>query len=119
MGANDPSRPRSSGRSRGLLNALLLTLICASPGCISGWVYTDITVPIVTNMENTPRNSRKVELSSHDVKFRGITWAEINSRAIADAAKQYGLTTIHFADQRTVSFFGGVYRRRSVLVWGE
>jgi len=110
---------RSSGISRATRLGLLFGLCLPATGCVSGWVYTDITVPVVTNMNHTPRNSRQVELSSHDIKFRGITWAEINSRAIADAAKQYGLSTIHFADQRTISFFGGIYRRRSVLVWGE
>lgn len=99
--------------SAGLIAALVM------PGCVSGWIYTDVTVPVVTNMENTPRNSRRVELSSHDVRFRGVTWAEVNSRAIGDAAKQHGLKVIHFADMRTISVLGGLYRRRSIQVWGE
>lgn len=98
---------------------VLIAILCTTPGCLSGWVYTDVTVPLVTNVGDTPRGTRQVELSSHEVKVRGITWADINSRAIADAAKRYGLERISLADERTISVFGGLYRRRSVLVWGE
>lgn len=100
--------------------------ICAvaafAPGCMNGWLYKNYKEPVVLNMNNTPRGSRMVEIDSYHLEApytQGMVNAELFSRAIGDAAKRRGLNQVYFADLHTVSFFGNLYRRQSIEVWGD
>ena len=95
-------------------------LICS--GCTKGYLYTNTTVPLVTNMNKTPLGTKSVTLDSNQVKepLSGIgVSAEWNSRAIGDAAKRAGMTTINFADMHTFSILGGIWKKQTIQVWGE
>ena len=110
-------------RSRARLGAVPLLVLCAAlPGCLHGWLHEDFTVPVVENMKNTPRGTRKVELSSIHLQApytNGLVDADIFSRAIGDAARAKGLKVIYVADQRTYSWFGDLFRRDTIEVWGD
>ena len=97
----------------------LLAASAVTPGCLSGWLFTDVTTPVVVNMDNTPTATDVGELSNYEIRFRNVTWADVQSRAIGDAAAKNQLDTIHYADLRTLSVFGGLFKRRTIEVWGE
>jgi hypothetical protein len=106
-----------------ILHCILICLfyvICS--GCMQGFIYTNATVPLVINMNNTPVGNKSAEISSKQLKepLSGVGLsAEWNSRAIGDAAKRSGLTQINFADIHTFSIFGGIWKKQTVQVWGE
>ena len=95
-------------------------VICS--GCMKGFIYTNSTVPLVINMNNTSVGNTSAVISSKQfrepVSGLGIS-AEWNSRAIGDAAKHSDLTQINFADIHTFSIFGGRWKKQTVQVWGE
>ncbi|MFC1815298.1 TRL domain-containing protein [Thermodesulfobacteriota bacterium] len=98
----------------------LPSLICS--GCTYGFLYTNSTVPLVKNMDNTPLGTKFVTINSKLIKepITGIgVSAEWNSRAIGDAARRAGLTQINFADMHTFSILGGIWKKQTVKVWGE
>jgi hypothetical protein len=98
----------------------LFYAICS--GCMQGFIYTNATVPLVINMNNTPVGNKSAAISSKKLKepISGVGLsAEWNSRAIGDAAKRSGLTQINFADMHTFSLFGGIWKKQTVHVWGE
>ncbi len=95
-------------------------VICS--GCMQGLIYTNSTVPLVINMNNTPVGNKFAAAISKQLKEPvsglGVS-AEWNSRAIGDAAKRSGLTQINFADMHTFSIFGGIWKKQTVQVWGK
>ena len=103
-----------------ILLIFMFFVICS--GCMQGLIYTNSTVPLVINMNNTPVGNKSASISSKQLKEPvsglGIS-AEWNSRAIGDAAKRSGLTQINFADMHTFSILGGIWKKQSVQVWGE
>lgn len=109
-------------KQKSILLILLFSLLSSLPGCTYGFLYTDITEPLTTNMQNTPVGEETTEVGiniiSEPATGTGIS-AEIGSTAIGDAAKRAGLTKIYFADIRTVSILGGLIEQRTVLVSGE
>ena len=103
------------------LRMLALLLACAAPGCLTGRLYEHYTVPVVTDVCDTPRGSRMVTLDSHyaEAPFtRGAINAEWWSRAIGDAAHRKGLKRVHFADLHVLGILS-VYKRQRIEVWGE
>lgn len=104
------------------ITVMLMFFSLLISACSPGFLYTNITVPLVTNMESTGRGSKLVVLETCQLKepITGINLsAEWNSRAIGDAAKKKGLKEISFADQKTISIFGGIWCKETVRVWGE
>lgn len=102
--------------------AALAAIALACGGCMRGWLYTNARTPLVTDMDATPRGARMVEMASHHIHepfTAAQVGAEWNVRAIGFTAKEFGLDTIYFADLHTVSWFGGIYRRQTVEVWGN
>lgn len=105
-----------------LFKILLIFFIPLFAGCTSGLIYTNVTKPFVTNMDMTPVGTKLAVLSTKKIKepFTRINVnAEWNSRAIGDAAKKAGLTTIYYADMNTFSLLGGIWKKQTIRVWGE
>ena len=87
-----------------------------------GLLYTNTTVPLVTNMDNTPIGTKSATIDSKQIKepISGLSLsAEWSSRAIGDAARRAGLTQINFADMHTFSILGGIWKKQTIQVWGE
>jgi hypothetical protein len=105
--------------------SIILLLIAAGlfcGACAPGFIYTNVTVPLTTDMDKAPRGTRLASLDTKQLKepiTRFNLSAEWASRAIGDAAKQAGLATIFYADMKTISILGGVWRQQIVRVWGE
>ena len=107
---------------RTLFILFLITAGMFCCGCAPGFIYTNITEPLTTDMNETPRGTRLAALDTKQLKepiTRFNLSAEWDSRAIGDAAKRAGLNTIFYADMKTVSVLGGIWRQQTVRVWGE
>ena len=99
-----------------------LFLLLYFSACTRGLIYSDTTEPITLNMKTTAVGTENAELSSFHIQepiTRMRISAEWNSRAIGDAAKQTGLDKIYYADMRTQSVLGGIWRRETIIVWGD
>ena len=103
-----------------ILRSAAIVCLLSLGGC--GLLYTDVTVPLVVNMHNTPNvdTSKQTELSQEKVMepFFGIQ-VEVDSIAIGDAAKKTGLHEVYYADLRTVSVLFGIYVKRTIIVTGN
>jgi hypothetical protein len=101
---------------------VLTSLLLPISGCVYGFVYTDVTEPVSENMLSNLRATRSVQGNRQELKepFSGggirVMWA---SNGIGDVAKSQGLSRIHYADIRTISVLGGIWKRRTVIVHGE
>lgn len=109
---------------RCLLRACLFVLAgLSASGCATGLLYSDTVYPVVYHMEETPRGQKMVELSSYFVRVPLVRFisptAEVRSRAIGDAAAKGGLHEVRYADLRTISILGGLWKRQTIRVYGE
>ena len=104
------------------LRIVLLLLVLPSSACMRGIIYTDVTYPLISNFNGTPVSEKVGIAQSDEVRIpltRGSLNAAWSTRAIADAARQGGLTKVHYADERTLEILLGVWRRRTIQVYGE
>lgn len=101
---------------------LLIGMGAVCSACSPGFIYTNITVPLTEDMDHTPRGTRLAALDTKQLKepiTRFNLSAQWDSRAIGDAAREAGLSTIYYADMKTISILGGVWKQEIVRVWGE
>ncbi len=95
----------------------ILGLACALNSCVSGRVYTHITVPLDVNLNDTPVFNKTA--SRGDTKrIRYYVDIEWDSNAIGDIAKRAGLTEVHYADLETLSI-AGIWTQRFVIIYGQ
>ena len=101
----------------------LLTLSW-SIGCApaKGWLYTDTVEPFCTNMHNTPVGERVGVANTKQLKIPylapGLT-AVWSSNALADAARNAGITKLQYCDLYTWSLLGGIWQQDNIIVYGE
>jgi hypothetical protein len=106
----------------GTKGLLLLSVLFFASACTNGVIYTRTTRPLVRNMNHTARASEKVygnsQLIKEPISGSGVSieWA---SHALGDVAKKEGLYQIHYADIETLSILGGIYRKKTLIVYGE
>ncbi len=98
----------------------LLALVCS--GCARGYLFTYTVTPLTRNLDATPVGSRQVSLDLYRLR-EPITEINIeaqwNSNAIGEAARVAGLEKIYYADLRTLSILGGLFRNTTILVSGD
>jgi hypothetical protein len=104
-----------------LLGCLLPALACTA--CLSrGRVYTRTVQPYMTEFRDTPVGTRVCRVSEHLVKEpvsgAGVsaTWT---TRAIAEAACRAGITNLYYMDVETLSVLNSLYRRRTLILYGD
>ncbi|MFZ5569447.1 MAG: hypothetical protein ACOZF0_03525 [Thermodesulfobacteriota bacterium] len=108
----------------------LLTMLVLLPpllmGCaakmLPGAVFTWVTVPLTTNLNQTPTvvskdyNGRMIQVKE---PFSGYGfYAEIDSNGIGDIARKHHLRTVYFADKEIFNILG-VWKTETVTVYGE
>jgi hypothetical protein len=92
----------------------LVALVC--PGCLTGLIYSRVTVPLDVNLDETPVQSDYAHESWNTIQYYvQVHWG---SDGIGDVAKQYGFTRVYYADLETLRVFG-VWTQRTVHVYGE
>ena len=108
--------------SRRCFAILALLAILPLSGCVYGVLYSSTAEPLVTNMRQTPAGPAEghsgTKLFSVPTTAASLS-VEWSSRAIADAAKQAGITEIYYADLHTESFLAGIWQERTVQVYGR
>jgi hypothetical protein len=104
----------------------LFCIACTLPlwlsACAPGFIYTDITSPLGRNMHGTKITDKsgtsggfQVNVPLDRANLSG-SWAGL---AVADAAKNGGITKVSYGDERLISILGGLFSRRTVTVYGE
>ena len=85
-------------------------------------LYTRVTQPLTVNFSKTPVGSRWISVQAHrfqePVTGLGVS-AEWESGLMKTAALQAGITNLYFADVQTLSILNGIYRRRTLIVYGD
>ena len=115
-------RGAAAGRARRALLLLLPPALFALAGCTTGLLYTDVVEPLTDNFRANPLGTKTGCSDLYRLKdpVTGVgASAEWASLAIADAARQGGITKIYHADLRTFSVLFGLFRRQTVLVYGD
>ena len=101
---------------------LCATALLVFPGCLSGFIYSDVTLPLDTNYSDTPVKPDEGESDVKTIDLRlvsipvSVAW---DSNAIGKIAKEYGFETVYYADLRQISVLGGLWKQDYVHVYGE
>ncbi len=105
-----------------VLAATVLLCGCSRLGRdpVSGYLYTNITVPYSVDLDNTPVSDLQGKSSVLRIREPltdlGV-YTELNSNAIGDIARKNGLKKVYFADLETFSLFS-VWRTRTLVIYG-
>lgn len=101
-----------------MLLPLCLLSACGAPGRL----YTDWTTPLTTDFAATRRGTLSCELGEHHIEEPftragvSVDWtSEVVRRAMAEA----GMSRAYVAERRVVSILGGIYRRTSIIIYGD
>jgi hypothetical protein len=97
-----------------LLGTCVLAL--AISGCgLSGFLYTNVTVPLDLNLDATPLVEQD---DDRDVKtFQYYIRVDWGDASIGTIAKENGFEKVHYADLRTLRVLG-VWTQRFVTIYG-
>jgi hypothetical protein len=91
--------------------AAMVAAVLATHGCI----YLNATYPLDTNMNRTPVGTKRGEASIHSVLWL-FAWGDAGTQA---AARNGDITIIHNADDKDLVILGGLYARRTTIVYGD
>jgi hypothetical protein len=119
-------KARSLALSRMVLCLGLLFVSLGPVACTQvrpiGLIYTNIRLPLTTDLHNTPvpvlkpGSGRTVEIKE---PFTGYGfYARVDSNAIGDIARKNGLHRLYFADQQIFSILG-IYTTQRTILYGE
>ena len=104
---------------------LVILSMTALMGCSSlmiGHIYSNTTHPYSKDFNNTPVGTKQCIISNDRVREPvtgyGI-YAEWDKKTIEEAAKKAGISKIHYAEIKTLRFFRNIYRRRTIIVYGD
>jgi hypothetical protein len=105
------------------LAALLLTA-CGPIGLGNpiGLIYSDTVVPYSRRFDATPAGTKHCVINSHQVRepISGYNiYAEWSTGYILNEARKAGIKNIYYMDKRTLSFLIGIYKRESLLIYGD
>ena len=87
------------------------TLLLTAAGC----AFTDVKIPLDTDLDNTKLGTKVGESSSQSVLWM-VAWGDAGIQA---AAKQGGLTNITHADRKIFNVLFGLYTRQTTVVYGD
>ncbi|HVO66432.1 MAG TPA: TRL domain-containing protein [Syntrophales bacterium] len=87
-----------------------------------GKLYTDITVPYTKVFYETPAGTKQCVLNDHQIKDP-VTGLNLNAEwtmdLIKSEANKAGIKEIYYIDQRTFSILFGIYRHKTLIVYGN
>jgi hypothetical protein len=87
-----------------------------------GLLYTDTIQPLCKDLRATPLGLKRGDGSSKRIQIpttRFDITAEWDSRAIGDIAKENDIETVYGCDSRIQSLLMGLWRKDTVIVYGE
>ena len=105
------------------LSTIIVALALGASACTTpvGLLYTDITMPYVTNMNATPLGKKKDEHDMKQIKDPIFTGFSVNwdSNAIGDIMTRNKFAKGYFADLQTFSVLLGIFGSQAVVVSGD
>lgn len=104
------------------LLACILPALLGSACVARGRVYTRVVEPYTKDFHETPVGDKTCRVSEHLVKEpvsgAGVS-ASWTTRAIAEAACREGITNLYYVDVETLSILNSLYRRRTLILYGD
>jgi hypothetical protein len=93
--------------------ALLMIFILAA-FTLAGCIYTNVTMPLSTELNKTELGQKQGEASSYSVIWL-FAWGDAGA---AKAAKKGGVTILTHMDREVLSILFGIYTRTTTIVYG-
>jgi hypothetical protein len=98
-----------------MFDRLRWLLPAATALLLNGCIYLNATYPLDTNMNRTPLGTKVGQASAYSVLWL-VAWGDAGTQA---AARNGGLTVIHNADDKDLVILGGVFAKRTTIVYGD
>jgi len=89
---------------------------------LSGCLYSNVTMPLTHNFNNTKIGVKRIVLDERSVSSRllgadiSLAWSE---DLIRQEAKNAGIQNLSFAEQRVLSVLFGTYMHRELIIYGD
>jgi len=103
--------------------AICLLCFLVLMGCTPyGRIYSDTTAPYSKVFRETPVGTKRCVLHDYQIKepVTGLNIsAEWTAERIKSEANKSGIKDIYYIDQRTFSILFGIYKRKSLLIYGD
>jgi len=103
--------------------AFLFMSVMMVTGCSArGLVYTNTTEPYSHDFRDTPVGEKCVFINSDKIKepLTGVSLSgEWDNDKIMRAAREAGMTKLHYIDIKTLSIALGSYRRQTLILYGD
>ncbi|MGE3166955.1 MAG: TRL domain-containing protein [Planctomycetota bacterium] len=111
------SHVRAVSRGAGYVGAVLgrVVSLVLVMGALSGCVLVDVKVPLDTDLDHTKLGAKSGSSTFHSVLW-AVAWGDAGTQA---AAIDGGLEVIQHADQEIFMVLGGIYYRRTTVVYGD
>ena len=94
-----------------LASAFLGSTLLFTSGCL----FTDVKIPLDTNLEETKLGAKTGESTSQGVLWL-VAWGDSGTQA---AALNGGITTLLHADRKIFSILFGLYSKETTVVYGD
>ncbi len=102
---------------------LFLLLLVGISGCsVTGRLYTNIVEPLTEDFNNTPVGTKTCVIKNYRFRepvSRVNVSVEWTTKDIAEQARKAGITNIYYMDVHTFSVLLELYRRKSIIVYGD
>jgi hypothetical protein len=92
---------------------IFLVTGCSTPGIL----YTNTTLPDTTNFNNSPVGSKACRVNAHQLKVR--VSGEWSSKRIDNAMREAGMAKCYYVDVKTLSILQGMYKRTTLILYGD
>jgi len=101
--------------------AFMLVLVVS--GCVErGILFSHTVEPYSEEFQTTPVGTKSCVVNSHEIQdpLTGYNAsAAWTTSAIQKAARHAGISEIHYIDKKSLSFLNGLYRRESLVIYGD
>jgi len=105
-------------RVRSLALRVVVALTTPLPGCLSGVIYSHVTVPLDVDLDRTPVHAESERDFNALNSFQYYIRVDWGSDGIGDIAKKNGFTRIDYADLETLTVLW-VWSQQWARVYGE
>jgi len=86
-------------------------------GSARGIIYSSSIEPYSQDFHNTPVGTKSLVVNSHMLQVR--VSGEWDTDEIMRLAREEGITDLHHIDIKTLSVLLGLYRRQTLIVYGD
>ncbi len=108
-----------------MVTRTLLSIACILllSGCVrDGIIYTHKIEPYSKKFNATPVGSKQIIINTHQIKEPASgynLYAEWTTQFIFNESRRAGINEIYYMDKQTLSVLFGIYKRESIVVYGD